>query len=225
MDHTQALAQEVVTDTATPEVENQAEAVKSYTQDEVDNMMARMRGSMERKFQKTFDELGDIEQLRQLKQDAEQREMDQQLKRGEFEKTLQDMAATKDAEIHKRDNIIKEYRVNTPILDAAARYKAVAPEQVKALLANQVRLNDIGEVEVVDTTGSVRYDDSGNVLEVNTLVKEFLEKNPHFVQPTPSTSNTKSSFSGDAKEIDISKLDMSNPEHRKKYAELRNLRK
>jgi len=40
----QTLAQEPTTDVATEAVENQA-ATKSYTQEEVDNMMARMRGS------------------------------------------------------------------------------------------------------------------------------------------------------------------------------------
>ena len=109
-----------------------------------------------------------------------------------------------------------------PLLSAAAQYRAVNAEQVKSLLASNLRLNDEGEVEVVDSKGSVRYKDSGEAMGVSDLVREFLDSNPHFVQPTPSTTNTKSSHAVTAGNgIDISKLDMKNPEHRKLYAEAR----
>jgi ribonucleotide reductase alpha subunit len=180
-----------------------------------------MKGSLEKKLLKPYADLGDPEELRTLRTEAEKRAQEQQLKRGEFEKTLQEMAAKKDAEIFKRDSIIKEYKVNTPLLSAAANYKAVAPEQVKALLANQVRLNDDGEVEVVDAKGSVRYTDKGAPLGVEDLVREFLDSNPHFKSATPATTNTKSNFSGGPGKVDINKLDMKNPDHRKIYAQHR----
>ena len=220
MDHTESLAQDNATDAATLEQENQAQATKTYTQTEVDNMLARMRGSLEKKLLKPYADLGDPEQLRQIKSDWEAKQQEQQIKRGEFEKTLQELAAKKDAEIQKRDAVIKDYKVNMPLLSAAAQYRAVNAEQVKALLQQQVRLNQDGEVEVVDTKGSVRYNDAGEPLSVNDLVKEFLEQNAHFVQPTPATTNTKSSHSTQsANGLDISKLDMKNPQHRKLFAE------
>jgi hypothetical protein len=216
------LVTDNATDAATLDGENQAQATKTYTQQEVDNMMARMKGSLEKKLLKPYADLGDPEELRTLRTEAEKRAQEQQLKRGEFEKTLQEMAAKKDAEIQKRDSIIKEYKVNTPLLSAAANYKAVAPEQVKALLANQVRLNEDGEVEVVDTKGGVRYTDKGSPLGVDDLVREFLDSNPHFKSASPATTNTKSNVSsGSNGKIDLSKLDFKNPEHRKVYAEHR----
>lgn len=200
--------------------ENQAQATKTYTQEEVDNMMARMRGSLEKKLLKPYADLGDPEELRTIKNEFEKKQQAEQIKRGEFEKTLQELAAKKDAEIQKRDAKIMEYQINTPLLSAAAQYRAVNAEQVKALLSNQVRLNQEGEVEVVDFKGSVRYNDKGEPLGVNDLVREFLDSNPHFVQPTPSTTNSKSNITAPvAGKIDISKLDMKNPEHRKLYAE------
>jgi hypothetical protein len=210
------------TDAATLDVENQAQATKTYSQEEVDNMMARMRGSLEKKLLKPYADLGDPEELRQLREEAAKKQQAEQIKRGEFEKTLQELASRKDAEIQKRDSIIKEYKVNTPLLSAAANYKAVAPEQVKALLANQVRLNEDGDVEVVDAKGSVRYSDSGAPLGVDDLVREFLDSNPHFKSATPATTNTKSNISGgNSGKLDVSKLDMSKPEHRKLYADYR----
>ena len=220
MDHnTNTLAIDPATDAAA-QTENQAQEAKSYSQEEVDNMMARMRGSLEKKLLKPYEGLGDPTELKQLKSAEEQRRQEEQLKRGEFEKTLQELASKKDSEIHKRDSIIKEYKVNTPLLNTAAKYKSVNPEQVQNLLARSVRLNEDGDVEVVDNTGAVRYNDSGAPVGVDDLVREFLDANPHFVQPTPATSNTKSSQSSNAVEgFDLSKMDLSNPEHRKIYAQ------
>jgi len=203
------------------EIEANQTAEKTYSQKEVDDMMARMKGSITRKVENKYSDLGDVEELRQLKAEAEERQRKEQIKRGEFEKTLQELAAKKDSEIQKRDTIIKEYKVNTPLLNAAAKYRSVNPEQVKSLLANQVRLNEMGDVEVVSNDGSVRYNDSGSPIGVDDLVKEFLDANTHFVAPTATTTNTKSNLGVDSStgKVEYSKLDMSNPEHRKRYAE------
>jgi hypothetical protein len=133
------------------------------------------------------------------------------------------LAAKKDSEIQKRDSIIKDYKVNMPLLSAAAKYGAVNAEQVKALLHTNLRLNDDGDVEVVDTKGSVRYNDKGEALGVDDLVREFLDTNPHFKLATPATTNTKSNVStgSGSTKIDINKLDFKNPADRKLYAEYR----
>lgn len=216
--------QDMATDaTSTTDAENQAQATKTYSQKEVDDMMARMKGSLQKKLLKPYEELGDPEELRQLKLDAEQKRQQEQLKRGEFEKTLQELAAKKDAEIAKRDAVIKEYKINTPILSAAARYNAVNADQVKALLSSNIRLNDSGDVEVVDSKGSVRYSDKGEPIGVEDLVKEFLDQNPHFKIANPATTQTRSNIvdKTQGKKIDVSKLDMKNPEHRALYKEYR----
>jgi hypothetical protein len=211
------------TDAAIPQDGNQAQATKTYSQEEVDNMMARMKGSIQKKLLKPYEDLGDPEELRQLKAEADKRQQEQQLKRGEFEKTLQDLAAKKDAEISKRDSIIKEYKINTPLISAAAKYNAVNADQVKALLSSNIRLGDSGEVEVVDSKGSVRYSDKGEPIGVDDLVKEFLDTNPHFKLANPATTATKSNVSGatSGKKIDLSNIDMRNPEHKAAYKEYR----
>jgi hypothetical protein len=215
------LVNDTATD-ATGVTENQAPATKTYSQQEVDNMMARMKGSLEKKLLKPYEDLGDPEELRSIKTEFEKKQQAEAIKRGEFEKTLQELAAKKDAEISKRDSVIKEYKVNVPILSAAAKYNAVNADQVKALLATNVRLNDNGDVEVVDSKGSVRYNDKGEGLGVDDLVREFLDSNPHFKLANPTTTNSKSNIvnKGNAP-IDVSKLDMNKPEHRALYREHR----
>lgn len=132
------------------------------------------------------------------------------------------MASKKDAEIQKRDRVIEEFKLNSPILDAAARFRAVAPDQVKALVRNNVRLNQDGEPEVVDHEGKVRYADNGRPLSVDAYVQEFLSQNPHFVSATPSTTTTRSAVgTKTTSKLDITKLDMNKPEDRAIYKEYR----
>lgn len=215
MDRTESLATNEATD-AQDITENQASSEKTYTQRELDAMMARMRV----KYERQYSDIGDIDELRQLKTQAEKLKESEAIKRGEFEKILQEKAAKWETEIQKRDQVIKEYRVNNPLLNAAAKHRSVNPEQVKALLSSAVRLNDAGDVEVVDDAGQVRYNDRGVAYGVEDLVKEFLSANPHFVMPGTSTTNTKSNAGvNTSPDFDISKLDMRNPEHRKQYAQ------
>lgn len=200
---------------------SQEQTTKTYTQEEFDRHMAGLKNSIAKKYEKQFAELGDLEELKQLKAQAEKQRQDESLKRGEFEKILQEKLSIKDQEIARRDSMISEFKIEMPLIQAASQFKSVNPEQVKSLLRNNVRLSN-GDVEVVDEAGQVRYNDAGKPLTPQELVKEFLDKNPHFVQAAPSTTNTKSSVNlGKSGKLDVSTLDMKNPEHRKLYADYR----
>lgn len=215
------LASEVI-DTSTNE---QSQAERTYTQREVDDMMARTRSATMKKVATKYEDLGDPDELRSIVESHRKHQQDQQLKRGEFDKILQDVVSKKDVEIQKRDKIIETFKVESPLVDAAARYRAVNPEQVKALIRNQVRLNADGDVEVVDDRGEVRRDDNGRPVNVDFLVQDFLNRNPHFVQPAPSTTAARSTLNVQNNSVDLGSLDLKNPEHRKIYAEQRRFRK
>jgi len=219
-----------VTDLNTDIVETEAtteiaqETSKTYTQEEMDKHIAGMKNALARKYERQYSELGDLDELRRLKSAEEQRQQQEAIKRGEFEKTLQELAARKDAEIKKRDAMITEYKINSPLLDSAAKHKSVNPNQVRTLLSNRVKLNETGdEVQVLDDQGNVRYDDGGNLFTVDNLVSEFLEQNPHFKQASATTTNSKTQLGNElkAETLDLNKLDLSRPEHRKIYKEAR----
>ena len=200
---------------------NQAQSVKTYTQDEVDNMMARTKGAVQKKYEKTLADLGDIDELRQLKATHEQQQLELQKKRGDFDKIIADLAAKKDEEIRKRDEIIKNYTVDMPLVNTAAQLGAVNPKQVQALLKSNLRLGETGEVEVLDEKGTVRYSDKGQPFRVEDLVKEFLDTNPQFKSAGPSTTQSKSNVNQSREKLDITKLDMSKSADRKIYQEYR----
>jgi len=202
--------------------QNDQATEKTFTQAEVNAILAKTKSQLEKKYTSKYEELGDPDQLRQIVSEHQKIQQEQQLKRGEFDRVIQELAAKKDAEIQKRDRVIESFKVETPIVDAAARYRAVNPDQVKALIRNQVRLSPEGEVEVLDEKGGVRYDDSGRPVSVDSFVQSWLQNNPHFVSAAPATTNTKSNVTGNAtKKVDITKLDMKRPEDRKIYAEYR----
>jgi hypothetical protein len=204
------------------EPSTETQAVKTYTQKEVDDMMAKTKTAVTKKLSSRYEDLGDPDELRSIVSTFRTQQQDLEVKKGNFDKVLQELAAKKDGEIQKRDRIIESFKVETPIIEAASRFRAVAPDQVKSLIRGNVRLNTEGDVEVVDEKGQVRYDDSGRLLTVDSYVQEFLNRNPHFVSATPSTTATRSNVnSAGAAKLDISKLDMKNPEHRKQYAEYR----
>jgi len=213
----QNIGDNEVTETST----TNTQAAKTFSQEEVNAILAKTKSQLEKKYTSKYEDLGDPDELRTIVQNHQKFQQDQQLKRGEFEKVLQEKMSAKDIEIQKRDKIIESFKLETPIIDAAARYKAVNPEQVKALIRNNVRLSAEGEVEVLDEKGSVRYDDSGRPVSVDSFVQTWLQSNPHFVSATPSTTSTRSNVGGSAPKLDISKLNMNDPDDRKIYAEFR----
>lgn len=196
---------------------------KTFTQDEVNAILAKTKTTLEKKYSSKFEDLGNPDELREIVTNYRKQQQDSEVKRGNFDKLMSDMASKKDAEISKRDNIIREFRIEQPLVTLAAQYRSVNPEQVKTLLKPALRLNDDGEVEVVDTkTGEVRYQDNGKPYSVDAYVKEFLDQNPHFVSATPATVNTQGNVGkGPAQPIDLSKLDLTRADHRKLYAEAR----
>lgn len=211
---------------ASEAIESQAANTESgqservYTEKEFNDAMAKMKASVAKKATRPYEDLGDPEELRKIKQEYEQLRQKDLMDRGEFEKILQETVSKKDQEIQKRDQVIQEYKVDTPLLNAAAQNKSINPEQVRRLLRDKVRLGESGTPEVIGDNGSVRYTDSGESMSVEQLVSEFLEQNPHFVQPTPSTTNSKSSISNGQDGVDPSKLDMKNPEHRQMFKKM-----
>lgn len=194
---------------------------KTYTAEEFNNAMASVRTKAEKQALKKFDNV-DVEKYNQLLKAEEEKQLEAERAKGNFEKVLKETVSKKDTEINTLKQRLQSQMVDGAIISAASRYKAISPEQVKELLAKNVRLSDNGEVEVVGEEGGVKYTETGDPYTVDTLVKEWLDNNPHFSQPGPkgagSQSNTSTTGTG---QVDISKLDLNNSEHRAIYKKLR----
>ena len=194
---------------------------KTFTQDEFNDAMASVRKKTEASVLKKYSGV-DVSKYRDLLQKEEDSILEEQKKRGEFEKILKDTAEKKDQRIAQLHNQLNSIKVDDALLQASSKYKAINPAQVVQLIKSQVKLNDTGDVEVVDKNGTPRYAESGELLTVDNLVKEFLDTNPHFISAGPSGSGAKSNTQTEGiAPVDISKLDMKDPAQRQVYAEYR----
>ena len=118
------------------------------------------------------------------------------------------------------ENQLRDIKINKSLLESASKHKAINASQVVDLLKNDIKLNETGNVEILDKNGIARYNKQGELLTTDELVQEFLTQNPHFVSATPSGSGSVSNVDrGELSSVfKIEDLDMSNPKDREKYA-------
>ena len=157
-----------------------------------------------------------------------QRELEekQKIQKGEFEEILKNKTQEWHKERSNLENQLKDIKINKSLLSSASKNKAINPDQVVSLLQPQIKLNESGNVEILDSKGLPRYNSNGELLTTDELVQEFLTHNPHFVSATPSGSGSVSNVDRTElnKPLNLSDLDMTNPNDRKKYAEYRKQR-
>jgi hypothetical protein len=168
---------------------------KMFTQSDVERLIEQRLGRERKKYEKQLDGI-DLNEAKQLLQEKEAAEIERAKEKGEFEKVLQQLAEKKDQQINQLNAKLHEIQVDGSLLKAASAYNAVSPDQVVQLVKNQVRLADDGSVEVLDTTGTVRYTDNGTPMGVDEMVSEFLTANPHFVRATAGGTGSKGAAGG-----------------------------
>ena len=219
MSDQEQMTASVDTDSTT---ETNSQVSKTFTQDELNAILAKTKSQLEKKLTSKYADLGEPEELRDIVTNYRKQQQDLDLKKGNFEKIVSELNAKTAAEIAKRDSIIREFKLEQPLMNYAAQYRSVNPAQVKQLLRNNLRLNEEGDVEVLDEKGTVRYSEKGKPLSVEQYVQEWLQSNPHFVSATPATTNTNGGVRDNSPgPVDLGSLDLTRSDHRKIYAEAR----
>ena len=217
---------EQTTETKEEAPQVQETPTQTFTQDEVNNIverrLAKERGSMYKKL--GVDDLDIAVTAVKTQKEAEEK---QRIQKGEFEEILKTRTQEHQKEKTQLENQLKDIKINKSLLSSASKNKAINPDQVVELLKGNIKLNETGNVEILDQNGIARYNKSGELLSTDELVQEFLTQNPHFVSATPSGSGSVSNVDRQElnKPLNLSDLDiMNNPEDRKKYAEFRKQR-
>lgn len=164
-------------------------AAKTFTQEEVNQILEQRLARERKRFEKQTAGI-DLDEAKRALEEKQAAEMEAAKQRGEFEKVLKETVGKKDQTIQSLQERLHQIQVDGALLNAASSQSAVSPEQVSALLRNNIRLGDDGNVEVLDKSGTVRYNDKGELLTVNELMSEFLTANPHFVRATPGGSGS-----------------------------------
>ena len=221
-----------VEQTTTPVVEEQpteqpTETVNAntFSEDDVNNIvkqrLAKERASIYKKL-----DVEDLETAIQAVQNQKQAEEKTKIQKGEFEQILKEKSEEFNKKYTSLEKELKDIKINKSLLSSASKNRAINPDQVVELLKNNIKLNETGNVEILDKNGIARYNSKGELLTTDELVNEFLTQNPHFVTATPSGSGSVSNVDRSelSKPFNLSELDMNNPADRKKYAEYRKQR-
>lgn len=198
---------------------------QTFTQDDVNSIverrLAKERGSMYKKLG-----VEDLDIAITAVKTQKELEEKQRIQKGEFEEILKTRTQEFNKEKSNLESQLKDIKINKSLLSSASRNKAINPDQVVELLKDSIKLNETGNVEILDKSGLARYNKLGELLSTDELVQEFLTQNPHFVSATPSGSGSVSNVgkSETNKTLNISELNMNNPEDRKIYAEYKKQR-
>jgi hypothetical protein len=212
------------TETKTEETKPQVNG-NTFSEDDVNNIvkqrLAKERASIYKKLD--VDDLDTAINAVKQSRDAEEKE---KIKKGEFEQILKEKSEEYGKKISGLESELKDIKINRALLSSASKNRAINPEQVVSLLQSNMRLNDTGNVEILDKNGITRYNSKGELLTTDELVNEFLTQNPHFVTATPSGSGSVSNVDRTElnKPFNLSDIDMNNPADKKKYAEYRKQR-
>ena len=194
------------------------------SQSEVDKIIDKRLARERQKYEKMYSGI-DPEQARKLLEEKENKQMEDQKARGEFEKILKEQAEKSNKEISGLRSEIEKVKVDGALLNAASKNSAINPEQVKDLLKSKVKLNEDGKVEILAENNSPIYNKDGDLKSIDEYVKDFITENPHFQTATPSGSGSKANLGKvDAKPFNLADLDMTKPEDRKQYAEYKKVR-
>lgn len=205
--------------TATTNNQTPGSNERTFTQAELDAIITKRLSSVEKKYSNI-----DVDEYRQLKELKAQRDQEEAIKRQDFDKVLNEVKSASEAKISALTRELESIKIDGSLISEASARKAVAPDKVAALLRNNIKLTAEGTVEIVDSKGKTRYNaDKAAPLTVGELVDEFLKENPFFVAAAPAGTGTRTGTGNGASipKIDISQLDMRNPEHRKIYSEYR----
>jgi hypothetical protein len=207
-------------DAATGAVSNEATAQEQrmFTQDELNQIVSKRIAQVNSKFDGV-----DVDEYRRLKNLASAQEEEQLMKRNEFEKLLKKTKESADGEITKLRSELERIKIDGALISAASQLGSVNPEHIAQLLKNNVALDGNGSVVIRDSEGNIRYNDSADPMTVNDLVDEFLAKNTYYRAAGPAGTGAQSNVDTkpSAQSADLSKLDLSRPDHREIYKQLR----
>ena len=203
----------------TVETNIEEEKVYNLKQSDLEKLIQKRVGHVTKNFEKKYAGI-DPEQARKLLEEKENKEIEEQKARGEFEKILKEQAEKSNKEIASLRSEIEKVKVDGALLNAASKNSAINPEQVKDLLKGNVKLTDDGKVEILAENKQPMYNKDGDLKSIDEYVKEFITDNPHFQSATPSGSGSQANLGKvDAKPFNLADLDMTNPEDRKQYAD------
>jgi hypothetical protein len=198
-------------------IESQVEAAKTFTQEEVNDLIGKRIAQVNKKFEGV--DLNEYNALKSLKEQVEEETL---IKKEDFQGVLKKQKEKADGELSKLRSELESIKIDGALIDAASKAKSVAPDHVAQLLRKNITLDADGHVIVTDAEGKQRYTDNADPMTVSNLVEEFLSGNTYFKSAGPSgAGSTGNTNNANPQSLDLAQLDMNNPSHREVYKKMK----
>jgi hypothetical protein len=197
--------------------DSQVEAAKTFTQEEVNDLIGKRIAQVNKKFENV-----DLDEYTALKSLKEQVEEETLIKKEDFQGVLKKQKEKSEGEITRLRTELESIKIDGALIDAASKAKSVAPDHVAQLLRESIKLDNEGNVIVTDKEGKQRYTDSADPMNVNQLVEEFLSGNTYFKSAGPSgAGSTGNTNNADPQSLDLAQLDMNKASDREIYKKMK----
>ena len=203
------------TETGAVEQEASQEQGKMFTQQQLDEIVAKRVAQTKAKYSYEPDE---VAELRKFRDSVEEEQL---IKRQDFDKVLAKHKEKSSSEINSLRTELTNIKVDGALVSAASKSGAIAPDHVAALLKTQVKLDDAGKAVVIDADGNQRYTEDAEPMTIEQLTEEFLASNQFFKSAGPAGVGSEPNVTPtSSSEMELSNLDMTNAEHRQIYKKL-----
>lgn len=196
---------------------NNGQEERLFTQTELNEILSKRIAQVKQRQPEV--DVNEYQELKKLKQSQDEEQM---MKRQEFEKLLKQTKSQADAEAQQLRGELEKIKVDGALISAASKGGSVNPEHIAQLLKTNIKLDNSGSVNVVDSEGNVRYTPNADPMSVDDLVDEFLSANTYYRTAGPSGSGSSGNTQKQSStSLDLSQLDLSRPDHREVYRKMK----
>jgi len=195
----------------------QVEATKTFTQEEVNELIGKRVAQVNKKFDGV-----NMDEYKALKGFKEQIEEETLIKKEDFNEVIKKQREKADAEVSKLRGELETIKIDGALIAASSKAKALSPDHVSQLLRKNIKLDSEGHVVVTDDNGTTRYTDNADPMTVDNLVEELLSSNQYFKAAGPSGAGSVGNTQhASQQKLDLAQLDMNKPEHREIYKKMK----
>jgi dsDNA-specific endonuclease/ATPase MutS2 len=151
------------------------------------------KGEQVSKLEKKIKTLEQQNEELEATQDEKAKEQVEELK-GQYQTRIEELEKEKETKINELSEQLHKTKVEDTLLRELSKAGPKGPTKNGAdvlprILRDQVKLNDDGDVVVVNENGNVRVGKGGKDMTVSELMGETVEKYPEFFQPEGATGS------------------------------------
>ena len=137
----------------------------------------------------------DVEEYRKILDERKKNAHKKMVSEGDVEAIKKSLESEFQAQIKAANDASKSWQdryktlaVDRQLVAAAALNNAIDPNEVAVLTREHVKIDDKGDITVVDEHGGIKRNSEGAPMSIDGYVKTWLEDKPHHIKAGPNGS-------------------------------------